>query len=188
MKKGFSILMMLMAVILVVSSCGKSQRTYTEFLKDERKAIRKLMDSLDIKVIKEYPKDSVFAENEFLELPSGLYINVIDSGNGERAVLNKTRIFCRFEFDYISSITGTYTTTDGFDNLFEPLTFIYGANTPEDRNDFFASLFSPIFNEPLEYVGNKSLVKLIVPFKIGGAQQQPNGDPVYYKKLRYVFE
>lgn len=188
MKKGFSILMMMIAVILVVSSCGKNQRTYTEFLKDERKAIRKLMDSLDIKLLDKYPENGVFADNEFYQLPSGLYINVIDSGNGERAVLNQTRVFCRFEFDYISSITGTYQTTDGFENRFQPLTFIYGASRPENPQGSFATLYGQGIIEPLEYVGNNSYVKLIVPFKIGGAEQQPNGDPVYYKKLRYVFE
>lgn len=187
MKKGFSILMMITAAILVMSACSKSQRTYTEMLNDERKAINKLIDSLDLKILDAYPGNGVFADNEFYKLPSGLYLNVVDSGNGNRAVYNSTTILCRFTFDYITGLTGTYETVDGFDNTFYPLIFTYGGSTAYgDQN--FITLYGQGLVEPLSFVGDSSIVKLIVPFKVGGEQQQYNGDPIYYKKVRYVFE
>lgn len=191
MKKGFNILMMMMGALLLVSACGKSNRTLVEMQKDERKAIRKLMDSLNIQVIKDYPADGKFAENEFLELKSGLYMNVIDSGNGTRAVLGSTKVFCRFEMDYIDVVNNRVAYVNGFDNMFQPMEFTYITyNIPrdliEDRN--LEGLFSQGIVEPLEYVGDNSYVKLIVPFKVGSLSQQRNGDPIYYKRLRYVFE
>jgi hypothetical protein len=188
MKKSFSILMMIVAAVLVVSSCGNGQRTLAEMQKDERKAIRKLMDSLDIKVLKEYPENGVFAENEFFQLPSGLYINVIDSGNGNRAIEGQI-ILCRFEFDYINGRTGTYSTIDGFDNQEYPLMFALGSPSAYGNADF-TGLYGGGMVEPLNLVGDSSYVKLIVPFKVGvgGQAQQQGGDPVYYKKFRYIFE
>lgn len=192
MKKGFSVLMMIVAAVIVISSCSESRRTYTEMLKDERKIIRKLIDSLDIKLLDKYPEDGVFADNEFFQLPSGLYINVIDSGNGNRAVLNSTVILSRFEFDYFDGRTGSYYSVDGFDNLLGgepigPMMFVYGASMVEEKS-YFSTLYGQGLIEPLSFVGDSSYVKLIVPFKVGGKSQQTNGDPIYYKKLRYIFE
>ena len=95
MKRGFYILM-IMCVALVVVSCDKT-KSYTEYLKAERKAIDRLIDNEGIRVLKNYPSDGVFKENEFVKLDNDVYLNVIDSGNGERAVLGTTKVLCRFE-------------------------------------------------------------------------------------------
>ncbi|WP_085535820.1 DUF4827 family protein [Massilibacteroides vaginae] len=188
MKKGFSILMMIVAAVIVVSSCSESQRTYTEMLKDERKIIKKLIDSLDIKLLDDYPENGVFAENEFFQLPSGLYINVIDSGNGNRAVANQI-ISCRFEFDYFNGKSGTSETVNGFDNEYHPLEFKFGySSVLEGSKSVFSGFYGQGIVEPLSFVGDSSYVKLIVPFKVGGQSQQTGGDPIYYKKLRYLFD
>lgn len=94
MKRGFYILMILCAALMVVS-CDKT-KSYTEHLKDERKAIERLIDREGFKVLKNYPSDGVFKENEFVKLENDVYLNVIDSGNGNRAVLGQTKAFCRF--------------------------------------------------------------------------------------------
>lgn len=91
MKRGFYILM-IMCVALLVASCDKT-KSYTERLKDERKAIDRLIDHEGFKILKNYPSDGVFKENEFVKLDNDVYLNVIDSGNGERAVLGKTKVF-----------------------------------------------------------------------------------------------
>ena len=79
MKKGFYILMILCAALMVVS-CDKT-KSYTERLKDERKAIDRLIDHEGFKILKNYPSDGVFKENEFVKLDNDVYLNVIDSGN-----------------------------------------------------------------------------------------------------------
>lgn len=50
MKKGFYILMILCAALMVVS-CDKT-KSYTERLKDERKAIDRLIDHEGFKILK----------------------------------------------------------------------------------------------------------------------------------------
>ena len=57
MKKGFCILMILCAALMVVS-CDKT-KSYTEHLKDERKAIDRLIDHEGFKILKHYPSDGV---------------------------------------------------------------------------------------------------------------------------------
>ena len=41
---------------------------------------------------------------------------------------------------------------------------------------------------PLQYVGDRARVKLIVPFKRGTYYDQSKGLPVYYEILEYIFE
>lgn len=195
MKKAFNILMLLIGVAILAPSCSKSQRTYTEMLKDERKAIRKLMDSLDFRVIDEYPKDGKFAKNEFFKTSSGLYVNVVDTGNGNRAVLGSTVIHARFEIEYMDILAKTVYKYNGHDNHFYPMTFIYihyPYGTPQiTGGDAFwgnMGICGEGIVEPLSFVGENAVVNLIVPFKLGGQGQQRGGDPVYYKNLKYRFD
>lgn len=192
MKKGFYILMMI-GVVILISSCGKSQRTYTEMLKDERKAINRLIDREGIVVLDEYPENGVFGENEFVKLESGLYLNVVDSGK-TKATLGSTKIFCRFIVEHIDVLNDTTYVYDGFANATYPLLFTLGVGTDSDsyyKAQPFSYYYSSGLQEPLvnkQYVGDSAIVKLIVPFKIGGEAQNTGGDPIYIKKLRYVFE
>ena len=64
MKKGFYFLM-IMSAILMVASCGKTA-SYTDMLKAEEKAIEKLRVDSGLVFLDEWPKDSVFKENEFV--------------------------------------------------------------------------------------------------------------------------
>ena len=74
---------LMMTAVLLITSCDKTQ-SYADMLKAEEKAIERLMDEEDIVVLKEYPADGVFKENEFYQMDNDVYINVIDSGNGNR--------------------------------------------------------------------------------------------------------
>ena len=40
----------------------------------------------------------------------------------------------------------------------------------------------------LEYVGDSSYVKLIVPFKVSSSDFMSQGEPLYYTKVRYIFQ
>ena len=121
MKKGFCILMILCAALMVVS-CDKT-KSYTEHLKDERKAIDRLIDHEGFKILKHYPSDGVFKENEFVKLDNDVYLNVIDSGNGNRAVLGTTRVLCRF---IANNIMDTDTAQMMVDNLSSKYNNIWG--------------------------------------------------------------
>ena len=93
MKKGFNILLILCAALVAIS-CSKT-KSYTDMLKDEKKAINRLIDENDFEILKDFPEDSVFKENQFVELENGTYLNIIEKGTSQRAVQYKTKILYR---------------------------------------------------------------------------------------------
>ena len=72
MKKGFNILLIL-CVALVAISCSKT-KSYTDMLKDEKKAIERFIDDKGLEILDDFPADSVFKENQFVLLDNGVRI------------------------------------------------------------------------------------------------------------------
>lgn len=194
MKRGFYILM-IMCVALVVVSCDKT-KSYTEHLKDERKAIDRLMDREGFKVLKNYPSDGVFKENEFVKLDNDVYLNVIDSGNGNRAILGTTKVLCRFEakgfLDSDTAYMMVNNLTYGLGYLGYPTEFIFGYNvySGEPRSYDPDMFVGEGLATALYHVGEGAEVKLIVPFKrmASGGYFQSKYIPVYFSKVKYTFE
>ncbi|MDR1645010.1 MAG: DUF4827 domain-containing protein [Tannerellaceae bacterium] len=189
MKIGFNIVLVACA-ILFVFSCNNNP-DYSDMLKAQEKAIQQLKDEYKLEILKDYPSNGVFKDNQFVILPNGVYLNVIDSGNGNRAVSGSTSIFCRF---YVRSlIEWTYmddtTTVDFFRNGTEPIVYKYGNSSPtDDSNSSF--FFSTLLFSGLEYAGDSSEVKLIIPFHTEGNNStfKSAGVPLYFSKVRYCFE
>lgn len=94
MKRGFYILLIMCTAIMVVS-CDKT-KSYTDMLKAQEKAIDRLRADSGLVFLEEFPTDSIFKENEFVELDNGVYLNIVNKGNSERAVLGQTAIRSRF--------------------------------------------------------------------------------------------
>lgn len=193
MKRSFYFLM-IMCVAFVVASCDKT-KSYTERLKEERKAIDRLIDREGIRVLKNYPADGVFQENEFVKLDNDVYINVIDSGNGERAVLGKTKVLCRFIANDIIQTDSTALLVDNLSSLYNnvwgfPTEFVFGYNVYSGSNyDYKPDYFvGEGLATGLYHVGDGAIVKLIVPFKRMGNTFQSSYTPIYFSKVRYTFE
>lgn len=198
MKKGFNILLIVCAALLTLS-CSKT-KSYTDMLNDEKKAIDQLIAREGIEVLKDFPKDSVFEPNQFVILDNGVYLNIVDRGDNDRAVLNKTRILARFSAimftkNDTSTIYSNYGPSGG---KYGPVEFIYGQYDPlspptsNDLTDYTYELqlnylLSEGMETGLQYVGNKGKVKLIVPFKVGTSDQQQSGYTVYYRIIQYKF-
>ena len=85
MKRGFYILLIMCAAIMVVS-CDKT-KSYTDMLKAQQKAIDRLEKDSGLVFLDDFPKDSIFKENEFVKLEDGVYLNIIEKRNSERAVM-----------------------------------------------------------------------------------------------------
>ena len=102
MKKIIIASLIGIVAIGILSSCNKS-RTYAQRLGDEQKVIEQFIDRNDITVLREYPKDSVFKEKEFyFDSSSGVYYNVIYSGNGEK-IIKGENVAIRFkDLEYLS--------------------------------------------------------------------------------------
>lgn len=197
MKKGFNILMIVCAALLAVS-CSKT-KSYTDMLKDQKKAIERLKDKEGFVFLKDFPKDSIFKENEFVELENGVYLNIIDKGSSERAVygtkiLYRCTMYYPMDTVYIQATDSygyplsIYYTKPSFvfsnygphSNGTSPFPFTYG--------DYTSSAVSEGLMTPLLYVGHEAKVKLIVPFKRGLPTDNSYGEPAYYEILEYKFE
>lgn len=197
MKKGFNILMIVCAALLALS-CSKT-KSYTDMLKDQKKAIDRLKDKEGFVFLKDFPRDSIFKENEFVELENGVYLNIIDKGTSERAVAGRTKILYRctmyypMDTAYIRATNGGYAVSPYYtypayvfsnygphSNGTSPFAFTYG--------DYISGNASEGLMTPLQYVGDQAKVKLIVPFKRGFSADNSNGQPAYYEILEYKFE
>ena len=174
MKKGFYFVLILCAACLM-GSCSKT-KSYTDMLNDEKKAISRLIDSLDIEVLKDFPDDSIFAENQFVKLDNGVYMNIIDRGEG-RATLYSTKIMYRCNAYYFLNnfqlcINSNYGPNSNGTvpypaNGAQTVPFIYGEGTSSDTYDPKYIYVSEGIQAPLQYVGHHGRVKLIVPFDKG---------------------
>ncbi len=191
MKKGFYFLLILWAVV-AISSC-KDTPTYTERLKIERDKIDRLIEREGLVILDEYPEDGVFAENEFVLLENGVYLNVIDSGNGNRPELTKTKVFCRFVVEGVDE-DSTYRMVNNliYDDTYYnyPTEFIHGytVSSSEVRSYDPDIFVSEGLTTGLYYVGENALVKLIVPFKRLGGELGNNYYTVFFRKVKYTFE
>ena len=174
MKKGFNILLILCAALVAIS-CSKT-KSYTDMLKDEKKAIERFIDDKGLEILDDFPADSVFKENQFVLLDNGVYLNIIDKGSDQRAVQYKTKMLYRCKMSYFMDSTIVAIENYGpHSNGTSPIAFTYGdysKNSPYDPS----------------YVGDRAKVKMIVPFKRGAYNDQSNGQPVYYEILEYIFE
>lgn len=198
MKKGFNVLLILFVGVMILSC--KSNASYTDMLKAEKKAINKLIDEKDLEILKDFPADNKFAYNQYVKLDNDIYIQIVDTGNGRRATQYKTRILSRFTANRFMLDSTEYGSTrwsnygPNSNNGEYPIEFIYGYNTAISQS--FTSLFqsalegflSEGFQTGLAYVGDRGKVRLIVPFKRGGETDQQNGWPVHFEDLEYKFE
>ncbi len=176
MKKIIIASLISIVAIGMISSCNKS-KTYAQRLNEEKKVIERFINDNDIKVLSEYPKDSVFKSNEFyFDDSSGIYYNVIDSGNGRR-IKGGEEFYIRFKgLKYLAhSDTSTYSNT----NSLQPEILVYG-NT--------STYASTAWVAPLRVVGNRAKVKMIVPFNMGFSSDQQGYKTAYYEEIDYRFE
>ena len=191
MKRGFYILLIMCTAIMVVS-CDKT-KSYTDMLKAQRRAIERLQVDSGFVFLDEFPKDSIFKENEFVELDNGVYLNIVNRGNSERAVLGQTAIRSRFiaqMFMENSSMgTGTVDLLGPHSNGTSPVEFRYGYYTSlyPDMDYYYDIFICEGLGAGLPYVGDSSVVKLIVPFKLMSSDFQSTGTPVFFEKVKYTF-
>lgn len=212
MKKVFSIVWIVCAA-LFVASCGKT-KSYTDMLKDEEKAIDRLIAQEGIEILNDFPADTVFEENQFVRLDDDVLLNIIDRGSSDRAVLYDTKILYRCIVSYPMDTTYIWNTgyctwsdltnwvlkhnygPNSNGTLPYPASSVAGMSVPFTYGDYSSRLSTELSHTyvseglqmPLRYVGDRARVKLIVPFRVGSYMDQSNGQPVYYEVLEYIFD
>ena len=198
MKKGFTVLWILCAALIAIS-CSKT-KSYTDMLKDEKKAIDRLIDTRGFEILKEFPKDSVFKENQFVKLENGVYLNIVDKGSSQRAELYSTKVYYRCQMHFFldeDTVMGNYGPHSNGTLMFpvgspsgyvESVPFTYGEGSSSLQSDYSYLYVSEGLNEGLKYVGDRGKVRLIVPFERGTYYDQGKGNPIHYEILEYIFE
>ena len=201
MKKCFYFLVLILSVLnmLFTNSCN-DMPTYEEMKSAEQKLIRRMISEKNITLLTEYPTDGVFKENEFFQLSSGIYLNVVDSGNGNRAVRYNTDVLVRVSGEYHDD-KDSLVQFNTFMNELYPFEFKYGLASlsiqANQYNSYYNKFFSLGIESILTYVGDSAVVKLIVPGYseingVGGGstyQSAISGKyiPIYYDRIKYIY-
>ena len=181
MKKITIALLISIIAIGVFSSCNKN-KSYAQHLNEEKKSIERFINRNDIKVLREYPKDSVFKENEFyFDTSSGIYYNVTDSGNGRR-IKGGEEFYVRFsglKYIYLSNASTNDTLIYSNTGSLQPEVLVYGNSSTYSTVAWVA---------PLKNMGDRGKVKMIVPFKMGMSHDIQLYKTAYYEEVFYRFE
>jgi len=202
MKRAFYFLVLIWCVLSLIFtlSCNDIP-TYEEMKAEENKIIRKILSDKNITVLSEYPKDGKFKENEFIQLNTGIYLNVVDSGTGKRAIYGSTDLLVRVSGECYES-TDSILPFSTFPNSEYPFEFRFGNayNIVQEHSysrDIYFYFFSLGLESILSYVGDSAVVKLIIPghSEVNGASGSSSYQnsfsytylPIYYDRVRYIF-
>ena len=73
----------LVCIVVLAVSCNDETVRYADQLKAQEKLIEEFIEREGIVVLKKFPIDSIFADNEYILTESGLYFNLIAKGSGD---------------------------------------------------------------------------------------------------------
>lgn len=193
MRKAIYLCLPVLSFVFVFVRCSSSD-TYADKLDKQKKEIKFFIDNNDINVLRAFPSDSVFGSKDYYLHPSGTYIHVISYGNKnlKASKASNTGVTMRAYAYYLGDTTAV--SNMGQNNDLNWIDFNYGnrstyegsANNASTGRGFYKYvLMSEACTFPLEYVGDKGEVSLIVPFENGSNAQRSNYRPMYYEKIKY---
>ncbi|WP_300812256.1 DUF4827 domain-containing protein [uncultured Bacteroides sp.] len=195
MKKLILSFFSLLVLTVAFQACDDT-KTYAEMLEEEDQAIDDFIKENGIKVISQsefYAQDSMTAENEYVRLASGVYMNIVDKGSEDRNDTVKANdiVLVRF-MEY--SILDKDTTLS---NLNAPETvdeFRYTVSSSSIAGIFISGYMLSYYSStavppgwlvPLSYVRDMAHVKLIVPSKMGHQTASQYVYPYFYDIRKY---
>ena len=196
MRKFIWFIFITISFSILFIACSSSE-SYADKLKNEKKEIEKFLSENNIKVLDDFPERGyVFAENEYYKDASGTYVRVINWGdeNYMASTSPTTRVSIRFNNTrFLGDTTIWKTTGSGAD--FIPMEIEYGdattyaGSSSATGGEQYKYLFmSTPCAVPLEHVGNKGEVSLLVPFVNGSTYQRSVAyQAIYFGMMRYVF-
>lgn len=187
MKKTLNLVLISIALLLCsLTSCDK-QKSLQELLQEEKRAIDRYIKKNGLVILNEYPSNGVFGEKEYFKTSDGLYIHVVDSGNGQRATSLVDEVTVRFEYRHDIAVSDTSITDWDELALIQPYSFTYGLSQSYTVS---GSLVCIGWVYPLSYVGEQAVVDLIIPSALGSAEDNNVNygiiNPVFYKSVKYT--
>lgn len=203
MKNLTLFIFLLLSLEFIFQACDNT-KTYAEMLEEENEAIKDFINERGIRVISQsefYAKDSVTAENEYVQLASGVYMNIVKKGlvdendvliNPNDTIRNNMEVLVRF-MEY--SIFDKDTTLSNLDVPQIVDEFRYKVTSSQIAGTFTGgymySYYGPTVPAgwlvPLSYIRNYAHVKLIVPSKMGHQSAMQYVYPYFYDIRKYQF-
>jgi len=171
MKRISYLLLLTILASLVISSCSNT-KTYAEQLNDEKILVADYIKRNNIIVLSEFPKDSVFAKNEYVLTQSGLYFRFENRGNLTDTVFLQLKdvVVPRYKQYTLGLASDTISNWSTIDFPY-PSTFVYGDLTQSCK----------AFHEAASYMRrNETEAKLIVPSKLGFNENLTSVTPMGY--------
>lgn len=195
MKKLTLFFLVLLAASWAFQACDDTE-TYAEKLDDEKKAIREFIADHGIKVITQtefHAQDSTtdLTKNEFVQLASGVYMQIVDKGSENLAdtVKNNDEILVRFMeysiFDKDTTLTNFYAEEPDAFRYSVTYSSIAGLFLEGYMYNYYGTSVPAGWLVPLSYVRNKAHVRLIVPSKMGHSTAMQYVYPYYYDIKKY---
>ncbi len=172
-------------------------KTYAEMLENEDNGIADFINKNQIKVISQsefYAQDSVthVEENEFVQLASGVYMQIVDKGSDNPAdtVKNNDEVLVRF-MEY--SILNEDTTLSNIDVAGIVDSFRYTVTSSSIAGIFLEGYMLSYYGStvpagwlvPLAYVRDGAHVRLIIPSDMGHNTAMQGVYPYYYDIHKY---
>ncbi|MDR2691096.1 MAG: DUF4827 domain-containing protein [Dysgonamonadaceae bacterium] len=187
MKKTLIFISALVALLSCsLASCDK-QKSLQERLQEEKRAIDRYIKKNGLVILNEYPASGIFGEKEYFKTSDGLYIHVVDSGNGQRATSLVDEVTVRFDYRHDIAVSDTSITYWSNSALIQPFSFTYGLTQSYTVS---GSLVCVGWVYPLAYVGEYAVVDLIIPSALGSSEDNNVNygiiNPVFYKGLTYT--
>lgn len=188
MKRINYIFLSLLGLLIIGTSCNK-QKTYSERLKDESKSIDKFISKNKLVILKDFPADGKFKENEFFrDVATGVYYNIIETGDtaGVYKLDYGQEVHIRFKgLSYFASDKDT-TKYDNMDPIRSPFpeTFTYRGPVNIETRSLYSGT-TPGWFVPLQKVGHNGRVKMIIPFTWGSQNEVQSYNPTYYDLVVY---
>ncbi|MDR0505990.1 MAG: DUF4827 domain-containing protein [Dysgonamonadaceae bacterium] len=181
MRKIFIFILSWGILFVALFSCSKT-KTPQEYLREEKRAIERYLERNNIQVTAEYPQNRSFAENEYFRTNDGLYIHVVDSGNGKKVRPMIDDVSVRFDYFFdVKVFVGGDTTTYMLPYTYFPVSFRYGITSSYDG--YYSCNGWAI---PLNYVSEKAIIDLIIPSSLGSQSDNNAYIPRFYKNLQYT--
>ena len=197
MKKLTLFFLSLLALSLGFQACDDS-KTYAEMLEVEKDGINDFIKKEKIKVISQsqfYAQDSMtnVKENEYVQLASGVYMQIVDKGSENEAdtVKSNDEILVRF-VEY--SILDKDTTLSNLSAVETVDAFRYTVTSSSIAGTFLQGYMMTYYSSPavpagwlvpLTYVRDMAHVRLIIPSKMGHQTAMQYVYPYYYDIRKY---
>ncbi|MDR3705774.1 MAG: DUF4827 family protein [Paludibacteraceae bacterium] len=174
MKKIFSFIFSLIAVLVTFVSCSSDSSSYENLLKAEKSSISSYISRNNINVISSAPTNNVWGDKDYLLTSTGLYIHIVDTGEVSSAtVISGQLIISRYNKITLDAVPDTIIKDWTSADYPYPLEFNYKVSS--------LTTVPTAFHEAVKYMKhNNAVAKLIVPSKLGTTTDVNNVIPYFY--------